>query len=171
MLPRKMPTRMMLLTLLVILMTWMTCCVGIADDKPPRPTEYRTQPLGRVITHEGVDYKAFTLNEWKQWGHLKLDYSLLWDYSLSLELEIASFERDIRSWQLRIDVWKTTAENERSRGDMLSSMFDEEHKLRLKIQRQQQMLGWVPWAIVVVESIAIGVLGVYSGAKLAATAN
>ena len=96
-----------------------------------------------------------------------LDYHTLWDYSLNLELEIASFERDAITWQLRVDVWKESAESQRARGDMLSKMFDEEHELRLKIETRQRMFGWVPWALVVVESIAIGILGVYSGARLA----
>lgn len=124
--------------------------------------------MGRTITHEGVEYKAYTLQEYKQLAHLILDYHLLWSYSLSLEAEIESWKREKIDWKLRVETWKEAAEVQRSRGDQLSELFDAEHALRLKLEKNQRALGWVPWALVVVESVAIGILGVYSGAQMAA---
>jgi len=140
-----------------------------ADDKPERPSAHRFEPIGQTIVHEGVEYKAYTLEEYKRLAHLILDYHLLWTYSLSLELEIESWKREKKDWQLRVETWKESAEVQKARGDQLSETFDAEHALRLRIEKQQRTLGWVPWALVVVESIAIGILGVYSGAQMAAT--
>ncbi len=156
--------------LLMISMTWTLLCATPAatDDSPTRPDTHRREPMGRSITQDGVEYKAYTLAEYKQLGHLILDYHLLWDYSLSLELDISSYERETVQWEFRMNTWKEATEAQRARGDILSKMFDEEHELRLGLEKQHKAFGWVPWALVVVESIAIGVLGVYSGAKLAA---
>ena len=140
-----------------------------ADDKPERPSTHRFEPIGRTIIHEGVEYKAYTLEEYKRLGHLILDYHLLWTYALSLESEIESWKREKVDWKIRVETWKEAAEVQRARGDQLSEVFDAEHALRLRTEKQQRALGWVPWALVVVESIAIGILGVYSGAQMAAT--
>lgn len=153
--------------LLIVSTLWTISLV--ADDRLERPNAHRVEPIGRTITHEGVEYKAYTLQEYKQLAHLILDYHLLWSYSLSLELEIESWKREKTDWKLRVETWKEAAEVQKSRGDQLSKLFDAEHALRLKIEKSHRTLGWIPWALVVVESVAIGVLGVYSGAQMAST--
>lgn len=148
--------------MLLAILTILTMCYAADanDTKLSRPETLRQEPAGRVITHEGVKYKAFTLDEWKEHAHIIVDYRLLWDYSLSLELDIKSFEADIKVWEMRVALWKETAESQKERGDILSSMFDAEHELRLKIERQHRATNWIPWALVVVESIAFGVVSV-----------
>lgn len=151
--------------MLIALVTLIPYSIAAEDQ---RPSERVREPIGQIIEHEGTKYKAFTLEEWKQMAHLILDYHVIWDYSLNLELEIDSLKREAKLWEQRVDIWKSATDEQRARGDILSKLFDEEHKMRLKLEKQYRTLGWVPWTLVVVESIAFGIVGVYSGVKLAA---
>ena len=158
---------------LTILMTSMTLSPRLhagdkpepAHDRPEKPeTRHPGPPKGRQITHEGVQYIAFTLPEWKKYGLIVVDYYRLWDYSLSLELDIRLLNKDIDTLKMRVGIWKAATEDQKQRAETLSLMHSEERKLRLSNELKQRTFGWVPWVIVVVESVAIGALGIYAGA-------
>jgi hypothetical protein len=136
-----------------------------ADDKPQRPEAQRIEPPGKTIVHDGVEYRAYSLDEYKELKHLFVDYHSLWDYSLSIEDDVISMAEEIELWQFRVDGWKEESERQANYAKQLSSLFDKEHDLRLKLEKRNDMLGWVPWALVVVESVAIGVAGAYVSVK------
>lgn len=136
-----------------------------AHDRPERPeARHSDPPKGRQITQDGVEYIAFTKPEWQKYGLIVIDYYRLWDYSLSLEWEIRSLNKDIDTWKLQVDIWKAATEDQKQRAETLSIMHAEERKLRLSNELKQRTFGWVPWALVIVESVAIGALGIYAGA-------
>lgn len=113
---------------------------------------------------DGVDSIVFTLPEWKSYGLIVIDYYRLWDYSLSLEWQIESLEGTTETWKMKSDNWKTAMEDQKQRADGFYLAFNEERKLRLSNELKERVWGWVPWAIVIVESVAIGALGIYAGA-------
>jgi hypothetical protein len=141
----------------------------MADDELERPSTRIIEPQGKTITQDGVEYRAFTVEEFRALKHLFTDYHLLWDYSLSLENDITSMEREIELWKSRMSAWEDETKRQIAYSQQLSSLFDKEHNLRLKLEKRNDALGWVPWALVVVESVAIGVFGVYAGSRLAAS--
>lgn len=119
-------------------------------------------PIGQVIEHNGAEYKAFNLEEWKQVSHFILDYHLLFDYALSLEAEYDYIQEKFELYQDEVDLWKAEAKRQNKRGNILSKMFDREHKFRLSLEKRDKMWNWIPWTLVVVESVAVGFLGAYS---------
>jgi hypothetical protein len=48
---------------------------------PPRPNAERPVPPGAICHIGTVDQKCFTLDEWKDLGHLVLDYRVLLDWA------------------------------------------------------------------------------------------
>lgn len=48
---------------------------------PPRPNAERSVPSGTICRIGSVDQKCFTLDEWKDLGHLVLDYRALLEWA------------------------------------------------------------------------------------------
>ena len=86
---------------------------------------------------------------------------------MNLEDDIASLNNDIALWKMKYDIWKEQYEDQKDVTEVYKTAYTEEHKLRLRIEKSQRTLGWVPWALVIVESLAIGVFGVYSASSAA----
>lgn len=114
---------------------------------------------------EGIEYKCYTVDEYKSVAHLVLDYNWLWDHTLTLEQEKALLASKASIQLERVKLWQTQVESLEREREYLSKLFDAEHGLRLKIEKRDRALGWIPWALVVAESIAIGAIGLYSGAN------
>jgi hypothetical protein len=74
---------------------WMLCCMGVSiptraqeaglEMLPPRPTVERPLPGGEICRIGSTDQKCFTLDEWKDMGHLVLDYRALLDWASRAE--------------------------------------------------------------------------------------
>lgn len=136
---------------------------AIADDN--RPAERRQLPPGRTLESEGTEYKCFTLDEYKSVAHLVVDYDWLWDHTLTLEQESALFAAKAEVQAQRVELWQTQVESLEREREYLSKLFDSEHGLRLRLEARDRAVGWIPWAIVVLESVAIGAIGLYAGAS------
>jgi len=137
------------------------CTGAIADDN--RPAERRQLPPGRTLESEGIEYKCFTLDEYKSVAHLVVDYNWLWDHTLTLEQERALLAAKAEVQAQRVELWQTQVESLEREREYLSKLFDSEHGLRLRLEARDRAVGWIPWAIVVLESVAIGAIGLYSG--------
>lgn len=109
---------------------------------------------------DGVKLIAFTLDEWKAYGLIVVDYYRLWDYSLSLEWQIKSLNKDVDLWKQRADVWKLSMEDQKARGDMLLVMYNEEHKLRIGNEKKDRATDWIPWTIAIAESVIVAALAI-----------
>jgi len=90
-----------------------------------------------------------------------VDYEDLWKYALFIEEKNASLKRDFVSQQQRAQNWRDAAETQKKRGDFLGKMWDEEHKFRLQLEAKNKW-HWVPWALVVVESVVFAGIGAYA---------
>jgi len=137
----------------------------IADDKPQRPSEHFIEPKGITIVHNGVEYRAYTLEEFKEVKHIFVDYHLLFKYSLSLESDIESFKNEIKLWNLRVINWEDETKRQIKYSEQFSNLFDEEHKLRIRIEKSQRFSNWFSWALVAVEAVALSVVGVTYAVK------
>lgn len=152
--------------LVILMLSWLGVKNVCAQEiESQRPKAERWEPEGRIIEHEGAKYWAYTLEESRKMEHIFEDYHLMWKYITSVEVDILSYQREVKQWQFRVDNWKEASETQRRRGDMLSKMFDEEHRLRLNIESTHNKFNWVPWTLLVIESVAFGAIGVYSAAS------
>ena len=131
-----------------------------ADDNPPE-RQY-DPPQGRIIEHEGVEYRAFTLDEWKLHGHILVDYAWFWREWPRWQEKRLSYEADLRIAGERLVTCKADLDVQVRNGEFLQSMYDAEHKLRLNIETTKSVREWVLWATVIVESLAIAALGVWN---------
>lgn len=114
-----------------------------------------TVPKGILIKYEGIQYKAYTLSEYKTIAHIIAAGQLCGTESKLLEAKIASFQAEIALWEDRVEIWKELAEEQKLRGDGLVIALQQEKEYRLKIEKRQTFLGWIPWALLVVESAVV----------------
>jgi N-acetylneuraminic acid mutarotase len=119
-------------------------------------------PKGRIVVIDGVEHKAFNNKEWKQIGHLVINYRTLEDHVMELEEHNFSLLAEVELYQQRIEMWQEAIEFQEQRGDTLSTMYDQESKLRLSTYNKQKAAIIVPWTIAGVLAVACGFLGVYS---------
>lgn len=134
---------------------------NIIEKKSPLEIRYDI-PDGQIIVSEGLEYKCYELEEYKKLAHLIVEYNNILEFAIDLERYNASLLIEIDLWKQKQKLWEEESNVQQNHIDMLSTMFDDEHNLRLKLQKQNRVFQWVPWAFVVVESVLLGGLGVYS---------
>jgi len=137
--------------------------IDFESEGPPHPDQHYMEPAGRIIVVDGVEYKAYTLEEYKTVAHIFVDYHFLWMYSLNLELEIQSLTKDLSLTARQVQYWKDSTDVQAKRGDMWRGEYNKQLSLRQKIEAKQRAFNWIPWTLLAVESLAIGVIGMYSG--------
>jgi len=144
-----------MLTILMVLMTLST--VGVSQEEEPMPYSV---PQGRVIVNDGIEYKAFTLEEYKLLAHVIVEYRTYWSLRVSYKLEIKSLKDELDLKDRRIENCKDGVEIQKNRADMLSSMYDSQITQQIKQNKFQRFTQAFSWSLVVVESLALGVLGI-----------
>lgn len=122
-------------------------------------------PEGRILEVDGIKYKAFTLEEYKEIAYILVAYESIWDDSDLIQEQNLSLEQERKLWVARVNIWKQTCDLQKERGDIYSKLWESEHLLRLKVQRQQTIVTWIPWTVVILESIALTTFGIYQVAK------
>jgi len=105
------------------------------------------------------------LDQYKQWGHVWIDYVALFRYAIHMEGIRGSLELELRFTRERVQLWEDQAKREKDRGDLLRVMYDQEHKKLAAWQKQSRALAWVPWVIVVAESLVIGAVGIWAATE------
>ena len=118
-------------------------------------------PDGRVLEVDGVRYKAFTLEEYKEIAHILVAYETMWDNTDLLENEYISLEQEKKFWLARVEIWRHAHDVQKERGNLYYNLWKSEHKLRLKNESYHKLATWIPWTVVVLESIAIVTFGIY----------
>lgn len=117
-------------------------------------------PTGRVIEVDGVKYKAFTLEEYREIAHLLISYETMWEQADALEGYTLSLDVERELWKQRSTIWKQQCTLERNRGTLYENLWTREHQIRLNLERSQKLATWVPWTIVVLEAIALAGFGI-----------
>ncbi len=132
---------------------------------PPLPPELRSRPPGEDITLEGRALRCFDLAQYKELGHIWIDYVSLYKYSIYMNGIRDSLELELGLTRQRVELWKQQAAREKERGDLLRVMYDQEHGRLVAWEKQSKAMAWVPWAIVVVESLVIGAVGIWAATE------
>jgi len=146
---------------LFILITTILICTPLASlaDDTEGPTELRKMPTGKIIELEGVSYKAFTLDEWKQVGLLAADYVWLFnrhslvDQQYKLQLEMSDlYELRQQNCTARLKILETDR-------DFWKVRVKEEQKFRLKSHTASviyQVVMGVELAAIIAMGLAMG---------------
>jgi len=134
---------------------------GNADDGDDTlPSVHHEEPVGVTITHQGTEYQCFNTEDWRQVGRIILDYHSLWFQAHQLQRELRLAEDRKVLWEERVALWRETAEEQRQDRKYLKTVLDAEHDYRLNLSKESRAKSWVMWAVIVVESVALGALGV-----------
>jgi len=136
--------------------------IGATQD---RPIKEFTEPVGTTCIIEGIEHKAFNLEEWKIAAKIITDYHTLWKYSNGLELKIDSLGRDLKTWEMRSDNWKSLSDQHKQSLGTMTKMFESQYDQFQKTLKLQSRTGWMPWALVCIISIGFGFVGVYSAVR------
>jgi hypothetical protein len=119
-----------------------------------------TFPAGTTLTVQGVQYKAFTLDEYKTLALIYTDYTTLFaklpllEQRLQLKLEIEdNYKAQLSNCEHMLGEYKTN-------GDYWKARFDDAAKLQKKDEFVNKLEKYGLWAIVLVETAYIVVLSV-----------
>ena len=144
--------------LLIILTVFLITPALRAQEETALPT--RILPEGQIITHQGVQYKAFTLEEYKKIGLIYADYILLLranELTLRLNME--------KNYELQVQGLKnltTTLELDR---DYWTARVKEEQEANKRRATFSGLERFGSWALVVIEAIALCTLGIAQAKK------
>ena len=119
-------------------------------------------PKTASITLDGIQYRAFTLEQYKELSNIVIVFRDLQDDVMELEEVNMSLLNEIDLWEKNLKIQEGLTKNQKERADELSKMFNDENELRLKIQRNHKLTNWVPWAISGVLAGLLAGLGTYS---------
>ena len=138
---------------------------GWAEEMGPGIPEIRSRPLGTQVELEGVPHRCFDLDEYKAIGHIWIDYLDLHKNAVFMLAQNRSLQLELELSGQRIKLWQDQAGREKDRGDLLKVAYDEEHKKLAAWQKQSRAMAWIPWVIVVAESLVIGAVGVWAATE------
>ena len=113
---------------------------------------------------DGAEHKCFTASEWADLGHLLVDYRDLWRAAVRAEAIEEARKDEVTALERRLDVAADRAALLTTDRDWWRTVAETEHAARLDLDSRNRSVEWIPWALVVVEALAIGVVGVASAA-------
>jgi hypothetical protein len=133
-----------------------------AQDEAP---VMRDMPAGTILTVQNVQYKAFTLDEYKSLALVYADYLFLFKQNASMRQELQLHLDMEKNYELQVQGLKDlTAVLEKDR-DYWTVRVKEEQEANKRRQIFSGLERFGSWALVVVEALALGVVGVYSATK------
>jgi hypothetical protein len=138
------------------------------EEQWTRPTQHRQFPSGTDIVHEGVEVRCFTVEEGKKIKHLVIDYDDLYYAAIRWEGIRRGLESKIAGLELRLELHQEMVTELQSDRQWWKKLFQAEHKYRMKIEmtiQKKDRWRWVPWTLVVVESLTMGVIGTINATK------
>jgi len=117
-------------------------------------------PAGITLTVQGIQYKAFTLEEYKTLALIYVDYETLFaklpllEQRLQLKLEIEdNYKAQLSNCEHMLGEYKTN-------GEYWKARFDDAAKLQKKEEFVNKLEKYGLWAVVLVETAYIVVLSV-----------
>jgi hypothetical protein len=133
-----------------------------AQDEAP---VIRDMPTGQVITYQNVQYKAFTLDEYKTLALVYADYVYLFKQNISLNKELQLRLDMEKNYELQVQGLKDLSKTLELDRDYWTTRVKEEQEANKRRAIFSGIEKFGAWALVVVESLALGVVGVYSASK------
>lgn len=124
--------------------------------KLSRPEKELIEPETKVIKDkEGNEYGGYDIEGIKKVGIIFEHYHLLWDYSLSLEMEISSLKKEIVYLKAQVSLWKEATKEQTARGNFYLESWRKQGQLFLKREKEQNKYRWLPWGLIVIEAAAL----------------
>jgi hypothetical protein len=133
-----------------------------AQDEAP---VIRDMPTGQVITYQNVQYKAFTLDEYKTLALVYADYVYLFKQNISLNKELQLRLDMEKNYELQVQGLKDLSKTLELDRDYWTTRVKEEQEANKRRAIFSGIEKFGAWALVVVEALALGVVGVYSASK------
>lgn len=123
-------------------------------NRPQRPQVERLEPVAAEVRDAaGRAWVCYTPDGGRELGHLLIDYHTLWAYAVSLEAEATAYKLEIGKWEARLELWRGVAEEQRRTVGLFRTAYTEEHRLRLETEGRESFYRWIPWGLMVVQSV------------------
>jgi hypothetical protein len=135
--------------------------VTAQEEDPPT----RDMPTGQVITYQNVQYKAFTLDEYKTLALIYTDYLYFIKQNQSLHKELQLRLDMEKNYELQVQGLKDLTKTLELDRDYWTVRVKEEQEANKRRETLSGLERFGAWALVVVESLALGVVGVYAATK------
>lgn len=126
------------------------------------PYDYplRDMPTGQVITNQGVQYKAFTLDEYRQLALIYSDYVYILKQNLSLNASLSLYLDIEKNYELQLVEVKNLNDLYKLDRDYWMARVKDEQEANKRRELLSDLERFGAWALVAVEAIALGALGV-----------
>lgn len=128
-----------------------------AQDVDP-PT--RDMPTGQVITYQNVQYKAFTLDEYKTLALIYADYLYYIKQNVSLNKELTLHLDMEKNYELQVQGLKDLTKTLELDRDYWNTRVKEEQEANKRRETLSGLERFGAWALVAVEAVALGALGI-----------
>lgn len=135
---------------------------ALAQEEDP-PT--RDMPSGQVITYQNIQYKAFTLDEYKTLALIYADYLYYIKQNASMQRELQLHLDMEKNYELQVEGLKSLTKTLELDRDYWTTRTKEEQEANKRRETLSGLERFGAWALVVVESLALGVVGVYAATK------
>lgn len=162
----------MKLVRLIVLMTSLLFCIPANSETTDenkevsaRPEQLRPAPVGNKIEHDGVELQCYNLEEYRQLAFIIVDYRGLWDYTLLLEQNEKTLNREIDLLEGKTTLLEYAMNTQKQRAEMWKILYETDHKYVLSVQEGIRKTKWIPWAMMAgltaITSVALIVQGDY----------
>lgn len=147
----------------LILLIIVTACAFAAAEEGP--IEKYVAPEGRLVTSkDGTQYWSYTLDEYKVIGHIIIDYNWLYARMGLAEQKLELGSQLDKTQEARVKLCYDTGEILKADIDYWKTSAAEERKARIELQTTEKWEHFGLWALIAVESVGLGVLGIYAAA-------
>lgn len=151
-----------LISVIIFLFVFFGTATALAQEENP-PT--RGMPAGQIITYQNVQYKAFTLDEYKQVAVIYSDYLYFIKQNQNLHKELQLRLDMEKNYELQVRGLKDLSRTLEMDRDYWTTRVKEEQEANKRRETLSNLERFGAWALVVVEAIALGVVGVYAAAR------
>lgn len=151
-----------LISVTIFLLVFFSTAAAWAQEEDP-PT--REMPSGQLITYQNIQYKAFTLDEYKQVAIIYSDYLYFIKQNQNLHKELQLRLDMEKNYELQVQGLKDLSRTLELDRDYWTTRVKEEQEANKRRETLSNLERFGAWALVVVEAIALGVVGVYAAAR------
>ncbi len=145
---------------ITIFLVFLTCVIApdAFGDEPKEPSRVRYQ-LPEVPTNVDGE-KCLNTAEWKMVLLVASEYKGLFDWRLTIEPTLAEYEALEASYILKVGVLNSQIKTLTDDREYLQLRLGQTEKTRNKQRTAYKIEKGIMWAVIAVETIVIGVLGV-----------
>jgi len=120
----------------------------------------RDMPTGQVITYQNVQYKAFTLDEYKTLALVYADYVYLFRQNISLNKELQLRLDMEKNYELQVQGLKDLTKTLELDRDYWTTRVKEEQEANKRRETLSGLERFGAWALVALEAVALAAVGI-----------